>query len=241
MMLSQSGPGWAQLVMSSPLIAAAIAGIFAICIAISVTEAKATKRLADAASIRTDKEREDRQRAKLMLRHQLVDEAVAAVSVWYMCLPYKNARTGRLAELVEVDGFTQIHEQYMKSRSLGHALAVKLDAYYASEDLHRNWHAVMDLVSVRYHDAIGSLTLQLRQKNADGEHSGLTVGELGDGALVSRRFLEALADVMAEIVGGDISPDGHVRQVAGPRSVAQLEGGGVGAPDGDRSRHDMPA
>ncbi|HLW70720.1 MAG TPA: hypothetical protein VKS22_08880 [Candidatus Binataceae bacterium] len=76
-----------------------------------------------------------------------------------------------------------LEEQYLKTRVAGEVTEDRLRTLFRSDTVWRHWHAVTDLLTVRYFQVIGDngkASNGLLVQNAGPDHSGLTVEELAN-------------------------------------------------------------
>ncbi|WP_159394494.1 hypothetical protein [Streptomyces sp. NRRL S-495] len=194
------------------MISAVIASAVAFLIAWKITEGNNDRRIEVARNTHRERLDENEKKAIIALRHELVDDVAQVVSVWYLCLQYERARQGEFGRRVTVSDFKQIHDQYAFARTSGSAIQLKLQTFFNSPDLSKNWHAVMDLISVRYYAALGRLTTELKANNAtskDEYHSGLNVEQLAEAETVKNAYADHLDAVMADIISSDLLLTGY--------------------------------
>ena len=91
-----------------------------------------------------------------------------------------------------------LDNQYARSRTLGEIIGVKLQALDGHEETRRSWHAVMDLLTVRYFQVTDRATLGLRRANAGDDHSGLDENQLASPALVLKAYRKRLRTGVVE-------------------------------------------
>jgi hypothetical protein len=177
---------------------ALVAGTFALLIAWLVTERNHHQR-------EKQSRIEQRTSAEIGLRHELISEVTdAAASLYYHCLQYRRARGGKFGEGIEAkDFFNGLNEQYRRSRTAGRTLEARLRAYFSDPAVAEEWHAVQDLLTVQYYDALGKSNARLREANAATQakrHSGLSVNDLADIKKVRRQYSTALDCVTGAIM-----------------------------------------
>jgi hypothetical protein len=127
----------------------------------------------------------------------------------FAIMHYTRALDGRLgADQTTSDLAPILHDQYRKTKSVGHALEVRLRAYFGSGEPAQLWHATQDLLSVRYFSAIGQATAELLESDAGPEHSGLSVDELQDDAQVYSSFRMALRRATNSVLSSPMIPLG---------------------------------
>lgn len=78
------------------------------------------------------------------------------------------------------------------SRVQGEVLERKLEAYFRLGTAKTQWHATINLLTVRYFYLIGLATPGLLQNSAGKEHSGLSVEDLQDQELLLKTYRATL-------------------------------------------------
>jgi hypothetical protein len=125
-------------------------------------------------------------RAAQQLRRDLIDDMTrSAGSLWMQCAVSEREPETRAA----------LTRRYMHSRVQGEVIESRLRSHYDSDTPSRLWHAVMDVLTVRYFVARGSTddTLKaIRGANEGDKHSGLSVDELQDRDTVERAYKDGL-------------------------------------------------
>jgi hypothetical protein len=151
---------------------------------------------------------EERVRAQNQLRLQLIDQMTEAASSLY--IETQNFWRKKDVEKVGSDELAQhrkeLDQQYRASRVVGEVIERRLEAYFLSNDAKALWHAAMDLLTVRYFHLIGLATDNLLERNAGGEHTGLSVEQLRDQRLVLNTYREKLITGAQAVLQGPIRP-----------------------------------
>jgi hypothetical protein len=166
---------WERVILAvvGPLFTA-IVGTLIIGLFVQKVTREAQERRADS------RREEDRIRAEHELRVRLIDQMTAAASALYIVTQHfwrnRNTEGATPEELAQLR--KDLDQQYQTSRVQGEVVEKKLDAYFSSEDPRHEWHATMDLLTVRYFTLIGRATEALLEGNAGDKHSGLTVEQL---------------------------------------------------------------
>jgi hypothetical protein len=114
------------------------------------------------------------------LRHELVSQmTLSANELHFAIMHYIRVSDERLGEGLSLREMAPIlHDQYRKTRSMGHVLDARLQAFFTTPEPRQAWHQAMDLLSVRYYDAIGQASDDLLISNAGPSHSGLEIDQL---------------------------------------------------------------
>ena len=89
-----------------------------------------------------------------------------------------------------------MRDEYKARHVLGRVLVDRLAAYFKDPEVSAKWHAVMDLLVVQYHSAIGDTTDEVFNENAAPGHSGLTSYQLRKPDIVEDRYQGAFATVL---------------------------------------------
>jgi hypothetical protein len=120
---------------------------------------------------------------------------------YFAILHYLRVKEDRLGEGLSLQTMAPIlHEQYRKTRSMGHVLDSRLQAYFQAPEPHKLWHAAIDLLAVQYYTALEQASHELLESNAGESHSRLSVGELQDRAVVVRAFRETLREATTSVL-----------------------------------------
>jgi hypothetical protein len=111
---------------------------------------------------------------------------------------------------------------YRTFRVGAEVLETRIDVYFVKDEARALWHAVSDLLTVRYHDSVGELTEKIREQNADDgvtRHSGLGIAELADSAKVAETYKatvkRAIREVMSAAKCGGRSPLFRLSSIVG--------------------------
>jgi hypothetical protein len=142
----------------------------------------------------------DRFQASRQLREaqqQLAVEMTEIASALYYAIQIYNRAEGRDDRQAMRKS---LDEEYQKRRVAGDALEVRLKAYLPEATAQADWHAVMDLLTVRYLHAAGRADESSLQRNAGPLHSGLTVEQLKDADLVRTTYRERLTAVTSFVI-----------------------------------------
>ena len=97
-----------------------------------------------------------------------------------------------------------LDDEYRTRRVAGDALEMRLLAYFPDGQAPREWHAALDLLTVRYLHAVaqGPVSDEALAKNAGDAHSGLSVEALRDPELVRVRYRERLTEATRLVLAG---------------------------------------
>ena len=154
-------------------------------------------------------------------REELAAELTETANALYLALQafWRAARDVPLAqrrtagELAEQR--TRLEAVYLEARTKGQVLEQRLAIYFEAREPKQSWHAVTDLLTVRYFlllEGEPARRQAIRAKNAGPEHSGLTADELNDPALLLRTYRAALARCIATLWRHDLDRRGrHLR------------------------------
>lgn len=192
-------PFWQKLLLAliGPVVGTLIIGGFLALIARRAAEHRADALL-----------KEERLRSENRLRFDLISQAAESASALYMATQHfwrKKVREktpdDKLAEQREA-----LDQQYRTSRVVGEVLERKLEAYFLSDVPRASWHAVMDLLTVRYFQLIGQATPELLELNSGPEHSGLTVVQLADPQAVLDSYRTRIAQAARCLLEEPIRP-----------------------------------
>ncbi len=181
-------PFWQRAILAaiSPLLAAFVGtlviGLFA-------------ARITDRIQVR----RQDR-----ILREQLIVEMTQVASGIYIetqrfwrATKVESTLPERVADLR-----TSLDERYLSAHVAGEALETRLRIYFVSDTPRLLWHAVRDLLTIRYFQLIGLATDGLLERNAGPEHTSLDVEQLRNPQVVLNTYrskiLEATRAVLDE-------------------------------------------
>jgi hypothetical protein len=174
-----------------------------------------------------EEQRLEQRRSDNNLRHELLSDMTEAASALYLATQrYWRAkrdkqeresswrarrswwpRRGKQALVVQEvsDARKALDDQYHKSRARGEILESRLSAYFASSEPQETWHKVMDLLTVRYFQVIGTDTEKLNRLYRDNEkgfngkeHSGLTMEQFRASEKDSKVLLDAYRAALNE-------------------------------------------
>lgn len=141
-------------------------------------------------------------------RESLATELTETANSLYLALQafWRAARDVPLAERRTAEQLaehrTRLERVYLEARTKGQVLEQRLAIYFESHEPKQSWHAVTDLLTVRYFlllEGDPARRQSIRAKNAGPEHSGLTADELKDPALLLSSYRAALAACIATL------------------------------------------
>jgi hypothetical protein len=172
-----------------------------------------------AANLVTAKAQQRREAAEI--RQRLASELADTANALYLELQafWRAARTTPLkdressAELR--DRLDKLESVYTAARRRGQVLEQQLRIFFASEVPARSWHAVTDLLTVRYFllwESDGQRRRSIREKNKGSNHSGLNEDQLNDPELLLETYRSTLAQCVQSL--WLFEPDPHGRHVA---------------------------
>jgi len=123
------------------------------------------------------------------LRESLIRELLEASSSLYLALrhyeylvDYPESWRDMPAERKNLD------DTYVRARTAGDAIEYRLLARFASEDLPRKWHSMMDLLSARYVQLAGAPPDSYLPKFEGPEHTTLSSAELASPERIFERY-----------------------------------------------------
>jgi hypothetical protein len=146
-------------------------------------------------------------RADQLLRRELIDQMTrVAGTLWMQCAVTERGGGDK----------PSLERQYVRCRVQGEVLERRLGLYFAEADPRRQWHAVMDLVTVRYFEVRGTedkdfdVILDDNKRIDDGPqwHSGLSKVQLADTDLVAATYKERLGDAARLVMDASLRPTG---------------------------------
>jgi hypothetical protein len=127
-----------------------------------------------------DRREQASRRAQFEFRQSLVERMVRAVVPLEMAcrthagLVHRSSNDpNQLAEITH-----ELDRLYLSMRTESAVLMRRLLAHYTEPELRQRWHAIVDLLTVRYFQVRGLDTPRLLETNAGPEHSGLTEDQL---------------------------------------------------------------
>jgi hypothetical protein len=145
----------------------------------------------------------DEDRRQFGLRQDLVQEMTRITITTKMAIViYKGER--RRADATPTASRTKLGEEqldklrvnldelYSKYRGDAGAMDHRLRAHFDLKELCRQWHSLVDLLTVRYHNACELDAEAMRNANAGDEHSGLSIQQLGDDEIIDKSIDRAL-------------------------------------------------
>ena len=172
-----------------------------------------------------------RRRDAAEVRDELADALTDTANALYLALQafWRKAKDVPLGDRRGVDSLAQarevLDEVYLSARARGQVLEQRLNIYFASREPAGLWHAVTDLLTVRYFlllDGDQARRLSIRKRNAGPRHSGLSETQLNDPALLLETYREKLAATIASLWTNDLDRRG--RHVHGAGSVKTWHG-----------------
>ncbi|MBD5787691.1 hypothetical protein IF650_16120 [Cellulosimicrobium terreum] len=125
------------------------------------------------------------------LRETLAQEMASTANTLYLALQafWRAAHGVPLADRQTAPELKERREQleavYLDMRAHGQVIENRLSIYFASDEPRAAWHAVTDLLTVRYFLLLlgdGARRRAIRERNAGPEHSGLSAPKLKDPA-----------------------------------------------------------
>jgi uncharacterized membrane-anchored protein YhcB (DUF1043 family) len=149
----------------------------------------------------------EQRRSDAALRHELVSDVTRTASTLYLAMQaYWRTKTEipKSSREERAKVLDDLHKVYRASRTDGEVLAVRLSAYFKSDEPETAWHKVVDLLTVRYFQVIDRDTQKLYERNAKGtqgqEHSGLNVDQLQDPTTLLDSYRSALKDAVQALL-----------------------------------------
>lgn len=125
------------------------------------------------------------------LRESLIRELLEASSALYLALrhyehlvDYPEPGRDMTRERGALEGV------YQRTRTAGDAIEYRLMAHFASEDLPRKWHSMMDLLTTRYLQLEGSPPDSYMKKMEGPRHTTLSSTELASPECIFERYKE---------------------------------------------------
>jgi hypothetical protein len=144
-----------------------------------------------------------RRRDEGEIREGLASELTEVANSLYLVLQafWRAARDVPLAERVTSEALVErrgeLDKTYHNVRTKGQVLERRLQIYYADREPAKAWHAVTDLLTVRYFlllEADADRRRRIRRLNAGPDHSGLTEDQLNNPKLLLETYRSALDD-----------------------------------------------
>jgi len=152
--------------------------------------------------------KEEKLRAENQIRLQLISQMTEAASGLYITTQSywrkKDIEKAGSEELAQHR--KELDQQYRATRIVGEVIERRLEVYFSSSESKMLWHATMDLLTVRYFHLIGLTTENLLERNAGGEHTGLTVEQLRDQSLILKTYREKLLMGTRAVLQGPVRP-----------------------------------
>jgi hypothetical protein len=147
-------------------------------------------------TLRAQQRREDHQ-----LRNALIDQVTEAASTFYFALQlYERAHAGATGDEHKKSLREALDDQYGKSRIEGAVLERRLAAYFDDPEPRGLWHAILDVLTVRYFQLIGQESDKLFTSNSGPEHSRLKASALKDWSGIARQHQLNLLDELSTAV-----------------------------------------
>jgi hypothetical protein len=137
------------------------------------------------------------------IREALASQLTEAANSLYLALQafWRAARDVPLAERATSDTLAarrgELEATYQSMRTKGQVLERRLQIYYAQRRPAMAWHAVTDLLTVRYFlllEVDADRRRRIRRLNAGQDHSGLTEDQLNNPKLLLETYRSALDD-----------------------------------------------
>jgi hypothetical protein len=154
------------------------------------------------------------------LRESLIRELLEVSSALYLALrhyehlvDYPESWRDMPHEREALDGV------YVRTRTAGDAIEYRLMAYFASEDLARKWHSMMDLLTTRYFQLVGSPPGSYLKALEGPRHTTLSSAELAAPERIFERYKEFAQQVPLLI----LNTRRRVGKVAHRDAVGDLE------------------
>lgn len=114
------------------------------------------------------------------LRADLIRELAEVGAALYLATQHYQRITGSPTSSAMPDDRASLDHRYLNARAQADALEARLVAHFADERPLRTWHAISDLLTVRYFQLIGEADDTYVEENSGPLHSGLTAAELKD-------------------------------------------------------------
>lgn len=136
------------------------------------------------------------------LRGDLVREMTESATMLHLAVGrYFRAQE---RDLVKAEDLAQrrdgLDDQYDTSRTRAKVLENRLRAYFATDEPRHHWHAVIDLLTVRYYRIRALDTPKILRDNAGPQHSGLSFDDLQNPDLVRESYNERLAAAVQSVL-----------------------------------------
>ncbi|MEI6641299.1 MAG: hypothetical protein WCL10_04640 [Novosphingobium sp.] len=118
----------------------------------------------------------------------------------------------------------EIGQSYRTFRAEADTLETRIDVYFLNDGPREKWHAVSDLLTVRYYQTIGEINEYIIKNNAKSTekfHSGLDETELCDETLVTKSYKFQLKEAIRAVMTSerfDFGSSLKTKTFAGPRS-----------------------
>lgn len=172
---------------------------------------RAQLRRVEAEAVRAGTERAlERERARNdlenELRHELLDPLLTTAAQLYLATQHywRVDRDPDCSPKDRQEARRALDAQYLASRVSAAVLEAKLQAMFCTEDPARIWHAVDDLLAVRYMQLTGADTDGLYRVNARGHggrpHSGLDVEQLRDPAALLAAYHREMDQLVPSVL-----------------------------------------
>jgi hypothetical protein len=186
-----------------------------------------------------------RRKAAGEIREELASELTETANALYLALqtfwraardvPLEERRTSAALE----ERRNELEVIYQNMRTRGQVLERRLQIYYADRHPAKAWHAVTDLLTVRYFLLLESdpgRRRRIRNLNAGVEHSGLTEEQLNQPKLLLETYRKSLDDCIQTLWQFD--PDRQGRHLKKGKIPSTWHGSG--APDQESADSQRP-
>ncbi len=152
--------------------------------------------------------KEEKLRAENQIRLQLISQMTEAASGLYITTQsyWRKKDIEKVGSEELAQHRKELDQQYRATRIVGEVIERRLEVYFSSSESKMLWHATMDLLTVRYFHLIGLTTENLLERNAGGEHTGLTVEQLRDQSLILKTYREKLLMGTRAVLQGPVRP-----------------------------------
>lgn len=123
------------------------------------------------------------------LRESLIRELLETSSALYLALRHYEHLTGPAESWRDMSHERKaLDDIYMRTRTAGDAIQYRLMAYFASEDLARKWHSMMDLLTTRYLQLVGSPPDSYLKVMEGSQQTTLSSAELASSERIFERY-----------------------------------------------------
>jgi hypothetical protein len=125
------------------------------------------------------------------IRESLIHELLETSSALYLALRHYEHLTDPAESWRDMPLERKVlGDVYMRTRTAGDAIQYRLMAYFASEDLTRKWHSMMDLLTTRYLQLVGSPPDSYLKVMEGPRHTTLSSAELASPERIFERYKE---------------------------------------------------